>query len=70
MCVEGVTWAEGDMCTTSLLHGQMMMWDAFHAVQVQHVYALLQKSGGGTRRAALAELRLEYESSLRFSGKV
>ena len=39
-------------------------------MQVQHVHALLQKTGGGTRRAALAELRQEYERSLRFSGKV
>ena len=39
-------------------------------VQVQHVYTVLQKSGGGTRRAAMAELRQEYERSLKFSGKV
>ena len=42
----------------------------FACMQVQHVYALLQKTGGGTRRAALVELRQEYERSLKFTGKV
>ena len=40
------------------------------SLQVQHVYTVLQSSGGGTRRAAMAELRQTYETSMKFSGKV
>lgn len=54
------------LCLCSLWLSQSGAWP----VQVQHVYTVLQKSGGGTRRAALAELRQEYERSLKFSGKV
>lgn len=43
---------------------------AFVHLQVQHVYTVLQTTGGGTRRAAMAELRQTYESTLKFSGKV
>ena len=39
-------------------------------VQVQHVFAVLHKTGGGTRRTAMTELRQYYESNLKFSGKV
>ena len=40
------------------------------SLQVQHVYTVLRDSGGGTRRAAMAELRQTYEASMKFSGKV
>lgn len=43
---------------------------AFVHLQVQHVYTVLQSTGGGTRRAAMADLRQTYESTLKFSGKV
>lgn len=39
-------------------------------LQVQHVFAVLHKTGGGTRRTALTELRQEYERSVKFNGKI
>ena len=39
-------------------------------VQVQHVFTVLQKSGGGTRQAAMTALRQMYESTVKFSGKI
>ncbi len=39
-------------------------------LQVQHVFAVLQKTAGGTRRKAMTDLRQDYERSVKFSGKV
>ena len=38
--------------------------------QVQHVFAVLHRTGGGTRRTAMTELRQDFERNLKFSGKV
>lgn len=39
-----------------------MLW-----LQVQHIHAVL---AGGMQRAALADLRRDYESDYRYTGKV
>ncbi len=39
-------------------------------VQVQHIHASLGGVSGGLQRAALADLRQDYEADYRYTGKV
>lgn len=39
-------------------------------VQVQHIHAILAGVSDGMQRAALADLRRDYEADYRYTGKV
>lgn len=39
-------------------------------LQVQHIHAVLAGASGGMQRAALADLRHDYEADYRYTGKV
>ena len=39
-------------------------------LQVQHVHAILAGASGSMQRAALADLRHDYEADYRYTGKV
>ncbi|EIE27622.1 hypothetical protein COCSUDRAFT_39238 [Coccomyxa subellipsoidea C-169] len=54
----------------ALRPGACALYGACSAAQVQHVFAVLHRTGGGTRRTAMTELRQDYERNLKFSGKV
>ncbi|KAK9917648.1 hypothetical protein WJX75_006796 [Coccomyxa subellipsoidea] len=60
----------GPSALAALRPGACALFGACTAAQVQHVFAVLHKTGGGTRRTAMTELRQDYESNLKFSGKV
>ena len=41
-----------------------------NATQVQHIHASVSGAWGGMQRVALADLRREYETDYRYTGKV
>ncbi|CAL8463562.1 g3096 [Coccomyxa elongata] len=54
----------------ALRPGACALYGACSPAQVQHVFAILHRTGGGTHRTAVTELRQDYERNLKFSGKV
>lgn len=51
----------------ALRQGALALYGACSPAEVQHIHAVL---AGGMQRAALADLRRDYESDYRYTGKV
>lgn len=54
----------------ALRHGAFQLLGALGPGGAQHVHAALGGQAGGARRAALSELKAEYERVFKYSGKI
>ena len=52
------------------VHGMWQYCEVFCGWQVQHVFAVLGKTAGGARGAAMASLKGGYEKHHKYTGKV
>ena len=53
-----------------LVHGVWQNCEDYLGWQVQHVFAVLAKTGGGGRGVAMASLKGDYEKHHKYTGKV
>ena len=59
-----------ELCSLLRWLGMTVALSCVCVLQVQHIHAVLAGTSGGMQRAALADLRRDYEADYRYTGKV
>lgn len=69
MCREKSPCFQAFRCKPRRLEGEQDL-NLLRCLQIQHLYVVLGRTAGGTRKVAMASLRKDYEKNFKYSGKV